>query len=95
MKNCFKAWSQSSKHSDVRKPVFKVSDKVRFKPACSATEKILLIEGLDMILSNKGITKALIRLGRYASVQAGLHLCCSQTIEDWFSGIEVQLPSIG
>ena len=46
------------------KPVF---NKVRFKPPCLATEtswKIgsLLVVSLDMVLSNKGITKALIRL---------------------------------
>ena len=34
-----------------------------------------LVASLDMILSNKRITKALIRL---RSVQAGLRLCCSQ-----------------
>ena len=46
------------------KPVFRVSDKVRFKPACSATEKIEIsfIASLEMILSKKRITKALIRL---------------------------------
>ena len=40
---------------------------MRFKPACSATEtsskiEILLVASLDMILSNKRQTKALIRL---------------------------------
>ena len=40
----------------MRKPVFGVSDKVRFKLACSAS--------LDMILSKKQITKALISLHR-------------------------------
>ena len=49
------------------KPVFGVSDKVIFKLACSATEKsynieILLVECLDIILSVKRTTKALIRL---------------------------------
>ena len=49
------------------KPVFGVSDKVRFKLACSATEtrwkiELSLVARLDMILSNKQITKALIRL---------------------------------
>ena len=44
-----------------------LSDKVRFKPACSATEtnykiEITRIASLDMIHSNKGITKVLIRL---------------------------------
>ena len=47
-----------------RKPVFGVSDKVRFKPACSATEtsqkvEISLVASLDLALSktranNKG-----------------------------------------
>ena len=50
-----------------RKPVFGVSDKVRFKPVSSATETsckidILLVARLDMILSKKRITKALISL---------------------------------
>ena len=41
---------------------------MRFKPTCSATEtslkfEILLVVSLDMILSNKGVTKALVRLG--------------------------------
>ena len=48
------------------KPVLGVSHKVRFKPACSATEtskkmEISFVASL-MILSNKQITKALIRL---------------------------------
>ena len=43
--------------SDTRKSVFRVSDKVRFKPACSATEtskriEISLVASLDMILSS-------------------------------------------
>ena len=51
---------------DVSKPVLGVSDKVRFKPVSSATEinqkiEILLVASLDMILSNKQTTKALIR----------------------------------
>ena len=53
--------------SDGKKHVFGVFDKVRFIPACSATEtswkiEISLIESLDVILSNKRIIKALIRL---------------------------------
>ena len=52
---------------DATKPVFGVSDKVRFKSACSAPEtskkiEISLIARLDLILSNTRITKALIRL---------------------------------
>ena len=58
-----------------KNPVFGVSDKVRFKPACSATEtsfkiEISLVSSLDMILSNKRITKALIRLRRCAGWSA-------------------------
>ena len=53
---------------DTLKSVFRVSDKVRYKQACSPTEtsykiEISLVASLDMILSNMGITKALIRLG--------------------------------
>ena len=53
--------------SDVTKPVFRISDKVRFKPACSATEtsqkvEISLVASLDVILSKKRKIKALIRL---------------------------------
>ena len=49
------------------KPVFRVSRKARFKPACSATEtskkiEISLVASLDMILSKRRITKVLIRL---------------------------------
>ena len=49
------------------KPVIRVFDKVRFKPACSATgtsKKIesWLVVGLDIILPNMRITKVLIRL---------------------------------
>ena len=50
------------------KPVFGVSDKVRFKPVSSDTEtsqkiEISLVASLDMILSKKRITKAFISLG--------------------------------
>ena len=46
-----------------------------------------------MILSNKQITKALIRLSRCAgwSAHACLHLCCSQTPQDKFSRIVAQI----
>ena len=52
---------------DAAKPIFGVSDKVRFKPVSSATEtsytiKISHVAGLDMILFSKQITKALIRM---------------------------------
>ena len=62
---------------DARKPVFGVSDKLRCKPACPATEtskkiEISLVASLDMILSNKGITKALTSLRRCAGWSAPL-----------------------
>ena len=52
---------------DVTKLVFRASDKANFKPVYSATEtskkiEISLIASLDMILSNKRVIKALIRL---------------------------------
>ena len=59
--------------------VFGVSDIVRFKSACSATEtsqkiEILLVASLDIILSNKRKIKALIRLrgceDRFSRVEA-------------------------
>ena len=58
---------------NVRKPVFGVSDQVMRKQACTATEtsykiEILLVASLDMILSNKRITKALNRLHDSTSV---------------------------
>ena len=40
-----------------------------FKPASSATSENLLVARLDIILTNKRITKA----------QASLRLCCSQS----------------
>ena len=59
------------------KPVSWVSDKVRFNVACSATKTSLTIEtvlltSLDMILSNKQITKAQIRLRGCAGWSAAL-----------------------
>ena len=58
-----------------RKPVFGISDKVRFKSACSAAEtntiiEISLVASLDVILSKKRKTKALIRLRRWAGWSA-------------------------
>ena len=52
---------------DATKFVFRVSDKAKFKPACSSTEtnkKIgnLLVAIVDKILSSKRKTKAVIRL---------------------------------
>ena len=60
-----------------RKSVSRVSEKVRFKPACTATRtssKIenLLVTSLDIILPNKQITKALIRLPGCAGWSASL-----------------------
>ena len=62
---------------DATKPVFGVSYKARFKPVVSATEanlniEISLVPCLDMILSNKRITKALIRLSGCAGWYAPL-----------------------
>ena len=61
------------------KPVFGVSDKVRFKPVSSAIEtslqiEISLVASLDMIhvLSKKRITKALISMHRCAGWSASL-----------------------
>ena len=76
-----------------RKPVFGVSDKARIKPVSSATEtskniKISLVASPDIILSNKRITKVLIRLG---NAQAGLHLCCSQTPKTGFLATRANL----
>ena len=58
------------------KPFFRVLT-VRFKPACTATEtslinEISLVASLDMILSNKRITKALISLRGCAGWSAPL-----------------------
>ena len=81
---------------DTTKPVFEFSDKVRFKPAWSATEtsqnsKTSLVASLDMILSNKQITKVLIRLRRCAGWSAPLlfanldvihsHYICNTTMQ--------------
>ena len=51
----------------MRKSVFGFFDRVRLKPTCSVTEtswniEILHEARLDIILSNKGITKVPIRL---------------------------------
>ena len=64
---------------DVTKPVFGVSDKGRLNPVSSATEtskkiEISLVVSIDIILSNKRITKVLIRL----------HILCSQTLKTGF-----------
>ena len=64
-------------HSVLLKPVFGVSEKVRFKPACSAIETSKKIETsrvaiLDMIISITQIKKALIRLRRCTGWSAPL-----------------------
>ena len=62
---------------DATKPVLGVSKKARLKPVSSATDtslkiEILLVASLNMILSNKRITKALIRLRGCAGWSAPL-----------------------
>ena len=52
--------------NSLRENLFGIFNKVIPKPACSTKEssyktKLLLVGSLDMILSNKGITKALMR----------------------------------
>ena len=63
-----------------------IYDKVILKPVSSASEtsykiEILLVASLEMILSNKPITEALIRL---YDAQAGQCLCCWQASKDGF-----------
>ena len=58
-------------------PVFGVSEYVISKPACSATEtsqsvESSLVASLEMILSDKGITKVLIRLPECAGWSVSL-----------------------
>ena len=79
-----------------RKPVFRVSDKVKFKPVCSAVEtdkkiEISLVESLEMILSNKQITKALIRLHGCAGWSAPLLFA---NPEDRFSSIAAEIDLV-
>ena len=69
---------------NTKKPVQGVSDKVRFKQTCSATEtskkiEISLVASLDIILASKQITKALIRLHTYAGWSAPLLFANLQT----------------
>ena len=67
-----------------RKPIFRVSSETSLKVA------ILLVASLDIKLSSKRITKALITV----CADAGLRLCCWQTLnvkantEDFASQIE-------
>ena len=63
--------------SEAKKAVFGVSDNVIPKPTSSATEtiyksEILHVASFDMILSNKLITKALIRLLGWAGWSVAL-----------------------
>ena len=67
---------------DATNPVFGVSDKARLKPVSSATAS------LDMILSKKQITKALIRLRRCAGWSAPVLFA---TTEDRFSRVEAHM----
>ena len=62
---------------DTRKPEFRVFAKVRIKSACSAIGtsykiEISFVASLDMMLANKRITKALIRLCEGAGWSATL-----------------------
>ena len=66
------------------KPVFGISDKARIKPISSATEtslkiKISLVASLDMILSKKEITEALISLWGCADQSAPVVLKLPKT----------------
>ena len=75
------------------KPTFGGSEKVRFKVACSAIEtsqktEILQVASLDMVLSNKRITKVLIRLHRCAGWS--MPLLFAHPV-DRFSCIEAQI----
>ena len=75
------------------KPVFWVSEKVRLTLVCSTTGtswniEISLIASLDMILSRKRITKALIRLRGCAGWSAPLLFAQP---DDRFSRLEAQI----
>ena len=77
---------------DATKHIFEVSDKVRLKPICSATEaswkyEILLVASLDMIYSNKGMTKTLIMLRGCSGWSAPMFA----SIEDRFSSVEADI----
>ena len=79
-----------------RKPVFVVYDHVIPKLACSATETtensaIMLVANLDMILSFKQITEALIRLYKCRGWCAPLFI---SNPEDRFSCIKAQIISV-
>ena len=75
------------------KSVFGVSGKARLKPVSSATEtikkiEISLVASLDMLPSEKPITKALIRLRGCAGWSASLLFAYT---EDKFSRVEAQI----
>ena len=80
------------------KPVFVFFfDKVRFKLACSTTETSCKIESslvasLYMVLSNKRITKVLIRLRRCAGWSAPLLFA---NTEDRFSHVDAHIMRAG
>ena len=62
-----------------RKPVFGVSDQVRLKPACSATEASYRLEISD--IETRGI---ILSRQRTTSAQSDLHLCCSHMAKTGF-----------
>ena len=77
----------------VTKPLFRVTDKMRLEPVSSAAETSLKIENydvasLDMILSNKRITKALIRLRGCAGWSVPLFFA---NTDDRFSRAKAQI----
>ena len=78
------------------KPVFGISDKARLKPACSELQtswksEILLVASLDVIPTNKRITKALIRLSGCAGWSAPLLF---PNPEDRFSHVEAHIVHV-
>ena len=82
--------------SNARKPVFGVSDKVVFRPACPATEtsykiEISFVASLDIIFAHNRITKALISLRGYAGWSAPLLFAHPQ---DRFSRVEAHYNSL-
>ena len=77
------------------KPIIGVSDKVKFKPVFSAAEtsekiEISPVSSLDMILSNKRITKALTSLRACASWSVPLLFA---NPEDRFSCVEAHIKA--
>ena len=77
---------------DATKPVFGVSDEARLKPVSSATEtsqkiELSFVASLDMVLSKKRITKAVIRLRGCAGWSAPVLFASPRR----FSRVEAQL----